>query len=124
MAEHPWARLLNNTESKMIGINRVTFSLLSKTSNTRFLTSLLPKANNVHTRLFRRHPASSFGRGASNRTMSSDHSSLDLSGIFPPIVTPFKCNGQEDIDYEKLKENFSKWNKIPFKGIVTKSSSS
>ena len=39
---------------------------------------------------------------------------LDVSGIFPPIVTPFKDN--EDIDYHKLKLNLSRWNKIPFAG--------
>lgn len=39
---------------------------------------------------------------------------MDISGIFPPIPTPF--NEKEDIDYEKLKENVEKWNEIPFKG--------
>ena len=41
-------------------------------------------------------------------------SSLDLSGIFPPIVTPFEDS--EEISYGKLTENFSKWNEIPFRG--------
>lgn len=41
-------------------------------------------------------------------------SSLDLSGIFPPIVTPFEDN--EEVSYGKLTENFSKWNDIPFRG--------
>ena len=45
---------------------------------------------------------------------SKGSSSLDLSGIFPPIVTPFEDN--EEISYEKLTENFSKWNDIPFRG--------
>ncbi len=39
---------------------------------------------------------------------------LDLSGIYPPIPTPFQEN--EDVDYEKLKVNLDKWNKIPFAG--------
>lgn len=45
---------------------------------------------------------------------SKSSSSLDLSGIFPPIVTPFEDN--EEISYGKLTENFSKWNDIPFRG--------
>ena len=42
---------------------------------------------------------------------------MDLSGIFPPIPTPF--NQDEEIDYVKLKENVQKWNEIPFKGKIT-----
>ena len=45
---------------------------------------------------------------------SKSSSSLDFSGIFPPIVTPFEAN--EEISYGKLTENFSKWNDIPFRG--------
>ena len=45
---------------------------------------------------------------------------LDVSGIFPPIVTPF--NDNEDIDYHKLKLNLSRWNEIPFAGEKTYSS--
>ena len=45
---------------------------------------------------------------------SKSSSSLDLSGIFPPIVTPFEDN--EELSYGKLTENFSKWNDIPFRG--------
>ena len=41
-------------------------------------------------------------------------SSLDLSGIFPPIVTPFEDN--EEVSYGKLTENFSKWNDLSFRG--------
>ena len=41
---------------------------------------------------------------------------LDLSGIFPPIPTPF--NEDESIAYDKLKANLSKWEKIPFTGYV------
>lgn len=47
-------------------------------------------------------------------------SQLDISGIFPPIVTPFKDN--EDIDYEKLKTNLAKWNKFSFAGYVVQGS--
>eukprot|EP00064_Thunnus_orientalis_P021695 superscaffoldBa00006761_g21862 len=38
---------------------------------------------------------------------------LDLSGIYPPIATPFTA--KEDVDYQKLKENLQKYAKIPFK---------
>lgn len=47
-------------------------------------------------------------------TSSEKSSSLDLSGIFPPIVTPFQEN--EDISYDKLTENFNKWKDVPFRG--------
>ncbi|CAB3982926.1 4-hydroxy-2-oxoglutarate aldolase, mitochondrial [Paramuricea clavata] len=45
---------------------------------------------------------------------------MDISGIFPPIPTPF--NKEEEIDYVKLKENVQKWNEIPFKGYVVQGS--
>ncbi|KAJ7333623.1 4-hydroxy-2-oxoglutarate aldolase, mitochondrial [Desmophyllum pertusum] len=51
---------------------------------------------------------------------TSARSSLDLSGIFPPIVTPFEEN--EEVSYDKLTENFSKWNDIPFRGYVVQGS--
>ncbi|XP_015225832.1 PREDICTED: 4-hydroxy-2-oxoglutarate aldolase, mitochondrial [Cyprinodon variegatus] len=40
-------------------------------------------------------------------------SRLDLSGIYPPIATPFTA--KEDVDYEKLEENLQKYAEIPFK---------
>ena len=39
---------------------------------------------------------------------------LDLSGIYPPIPTPFEKN--ENIDWQSLKSNLNKWDKFPFKG--------
>lgn len=39
---------------------------------------------------------------------------LDLSGIYPPIPTPFENN--ENIDWESLKSNLRKWDNFPFKG--------
>lgn len=45
---------------------------------------------------------------------TSTKNSLDISGIYPPMATPF--NADESIAYDKLKENIEKWNKIPFKG--------
>lgn len=41
---------------------------------------------------------------------------MDLSGIYPPIPTPF--NESEEIDYDKLKDNVKKWNEISFKGTL------
>lgn len=45
---------------------------------------------------------------------------LDISGIYPPIPTPF--NEDESIAYDKLSFNLGKWNKIPFKGYVVQGS--
>lgn len=51
------------------------------------------------------------------KKFSNNHKhSFDLSGIIPPIVTPF--NIDESIAYDKLKLNFEKWNKIPFRGML------
>ncbi|XP_038126841.1 4-hydroxy-2-oxoglutarate aldolase, mitochondrial-like [Cyprinodon tularosa] len=47
-------------------------------------------------------------------------SRLDLSGIYPPIATPFTA--KEDVDYEKLEENLQKYAEIPFKGLVVQGS--
>lgn len=47
------------------------------------------------------------------RTMSSANR-LDLSGVMPPIATPF--DKDENVRYDLLEENLNKWNKIPFRG--------
>jgi len=39
---------------------------------------------------------------------------LDLSGIFPPIATPF--DSKENVDFAKLDYNLQLWNDIPFTG--------
>ena len=44
----------------------------------------------------------------------SRNADLDLSGVYPPIPTPFKEN--EDVDYDKLRSNLEIWKKIPFAG--------
>ena len=41
---------------------------------------------------------------------------MDISGIYPPIATPF--NEDETIAYDKLQHNMDKWNKIPLRGII------
>jgi len=39
---------------------------------------------------------------------------LDISGVYPPIATPF--DNDENVDYDKLLFNLQRWNDIPFKG--------
>ncbi|UYV75287.1 HOGA1 [Cordylochernes scorpioides] len=38
---------------------------------------------------------------------------VNLTGVFPPIITPF--NKEEKIDYGILEKNINTWNDIPFK---------
>ncbi|XP_061589138.1 4-hydroxy-2-oxoglutarate aldolase, mitochondrial [Cololabis saira] len=45
---------------------------------------------------------------------------LDLSGIYPPIATPFTA--REDVDYRSLQQNLQKYAQIPFKGLVVQGS--
>ncbi|XP_063431540.1 4-hydroxy-2-oxoglutarate aldolase, mitochondrial-like [Mytilus trossulus] len=47
-------------------------------------------------------------------------STLDISGVYPPIATPF--NADESIAYDKLERNLQQWNTIPFKGYVVQGS--
>jgi len=49
-----------------------------------------------------------------NRYYSRSAASVDLSGIFPPIPTPF--NKDESIAYDKLASNIQRWEKVPFQG--------
>jgi hypothetical protein len=48
------------------------------------------------------------------RYYSGTASPVDLSGVFPPIPTPF--NEDESIAYDKLAANLQQWEKIPFRG--------
>ena len=43
-------------------------------------------------------------------------SSLDIRGVYPPIVTPFSADGSENIAWDKLDANINAWNNIPFRG--------
>ena len=45
---------------------------------------------------------------------------MDISGIYPPIVTPFDV--AEHIDWVALEKNINIWNKIPFRGYVVQGS--
>ncbi|KAK3589424.1 hypothetical protein CHS0354_020753 [Potamilus streckersoni] len=52
--------------------------------------------------------------------VTSARREMDISGIYPPIATPFRAD--ESIDYGKLEENINKWNQIPFRGYVVQGS--
>lgn len=43
-------------------------------------------------------------------------SELSLSGLFPPITTPF--TSQDEIDFQALEANLSVWNQEPLAGLV------
>ena len=48
--------------------------------------------------------------------------SIDLSGIFPPIPTPFENGPEEKISWDMLKFNMDKWNDTPIKGYLVQGS--
>ncbi len=48
--------------------------------------------------------------------MSSKSASLSLAGLFPPIPTPFKANGE--VGYDHLDSNLLQWNQEPLAGYV------
>jgi 4-hydroxy-2-oxoglutarate aldolase len=45
-----------------------------------------------------------------------NQSTLTLSGVFPPIPTPFEANG--DVAYQALVENLDRWNQYGLAGYV------
>lgn len=47
---------------------------------------------------------------------------LKISGILPPIITPFHKNGQ--VDYHAFVRNIEKWNKTPLGGYLVLGSNS
>nr|XP_054766307.1 4-hydroxy-2-oxoglutarate aldolase, mitochondrial-like [Lytechinus pictus] len=53
------------------------------------------------------------------RTMTTANR-LDLSGVMPPIATPF--DHDENIRYDLLEQNLSKWSHFPFRGYVVQGS--
>ncbi|KAG9484760.1 hypothetical protein GDO78_008065 [Eleutherodactylus coqui] len=55
-----------------------------------------------------------------HKLASTKKPALDISGIYPPITTPF--NDREQVDYAKLDENLQKYSSIPFRGIVVQGS--
>jgi len=48
--------------------------------------------------------------------VSSKSASLSLAGLFPPIPTPFKANGE--VGYDHLDSNLRQWNQEPLAGYV------
>jgi len=48
--------------------------------------------------------------------LSSTATNVDLTGIYPPIPTPFEKD--ESIAWGKLKENLAKWNQIGLRGYL------
>lgn len=56
---------------------------------------------------------------ASNAAAEKKLHPLNLSGIYPPIVTPFDDTTFQ-ISFEKLEANFKKWNSAPFAGLIWK----
>ncbi|KAI7791520.1 4-hydroxy-2-oxoglutarate aldolase, mitochondrial [Triplophysa rosa] len=55
-------------------------------------------------------------RGISQRAVQR----LDISGVYPPIATPFTHS--EDVDYHRLNDNLNKYADIPFRGLVVQGS--
>jgi 4-hydroxy-2-oxoglutarate aldolase len=48
--------------------------------------------------------------------MSVTSQRLDLSGVYPPIATPF--NTDESIAWDKLAHNMAKWTQEPIRGFL------
>ena len=46
---------------------------------------------------------------------TSAPNNMNISGIYPPIATPF--NDDESIAYDKLQHNMDMLNKIPLRGM-------
>jgi len=46
----------------------------------------------------------------------ASHESIDISGVHPPIATPF--DNDQNVDFERLASNLKLWNDIPFRGYV------
>ncbi|KAK6178036.1 hypothetical protein SNE40_012875 [Patella caerulea] len=59
-------------------------------------------------------------RVLSNLAGKRSISTLDISGIYPPIPTPF--NTDESVAFDQLEKNIKIWNKIPLKGYVVEGS--
>ena len=71
----------------------------------------------LHTSIFYRTPLSTTSTTNTKNNGRQMSTALDLSGIYPPIPTPFEKN--ENIDWQSLKSNLRKWDSFPFKGRDT-----
>ena len=49
-------------------------------------------------------------------------SKLQLNGVLPPMITPFKENG--DVDYDAFSYNIEKWNETGLAGYLVLGSNS
>ena len=57
------------------------------------------------------------------RCFSTSHSvskKLDLSGIYPPVTTPF--NRDESLAWDRLGENVAKYDEVPLRGYLVQGS--
>ncbi|KAL4231156.1 4-hydroxy-2-oxoglutarate aldolase [Mactra antiquata] len=89
---------------------------------TRLLSGLnVTKCTGLIGRSVINDPVSLSGRLLSTTVPRSSASvNMDISGIYPPIATPF--NADETIAYDKLQQNLERWNQIPFRGYVVQGS--
>jgi len=63
----------------------------------------------------------SLGAGVrQSSTRMASNRALDLTGVYPPICTPF--NSDESIAWDKLKQNMAKWNKEDLTGYLVEGS--
>ncbi|XP_009008345.3 4-hydroxy-2-oxoglutarate aldolase, mitochondrial isoform X1 [Callithrix jacchus] len=51
---------------------------------------------------------------------SGEGKKVDISGIYPPVTTPFTATAE--VDYGKLEENLHKLGTLPFRGFVVQGS--
>jgi len=54
------------------------------------------------------------------RSLSMGGRKLDLTGVFPPIATPF--DKDENIAWDKLEHNMNKWNSVDLRGYLVQGS--
>jgi len=69
--------------------------------------------------LINRRALSGAKAALSSRAMSSS-GKLDLTGVYPPIPTPFKQD--ESIDWEALRSNLTLWNEHDLRGYLVQGS--
>lgn len=93
---------------------RTFFHLHALIAGNLHYPARIVKANNSLS--YKNNRLRQFHNTSSLFVSGKESSSIDLSGIFPPIVTPFEDD--EEVSYAKLEENFRKWNEIPFKGKI------
>ena len=53
-------------------------------------------------------------------TSQSSSKGLDLTGIYPPVTTPF--NKDESLAWDRLGENIAKYDQVPLRGYLVQGS--